>query len=300
MKAEIVRLLAHEGLDRSKETTWLDGTLGLGGHAEALLDAAGEKARLKGIDKDAAARALAAKRLERFGKRVEILAGGFEDMGRLAAEGGFDGVVLDLGISSLQLDSAERGFSFQREAPLDMRLDPGSGIPAWEWLGTQDEGSLKKVFREYGEEPRAGALARSVLRAAPKTTLELAEAVMKVKGGPRKGQAHPATQVFQAVRIAVNRELEAIEAALPSSLPLLKQGGRLAVISFHSLEDRRVKVFIAGESIDCICPPGLPICVCGHKAKLKKVTKKALRPEETEVVMNPRSRSAKLRVAEKL
>lgn len=300
---EVVRELVPEPWDRDKESLWLDGTLGLGGHSTALLMAAGPKARLIGLDKDAEARGLAEKVLQKFGTRVRIVASGFEDMQAPAKEflggaEGFDGILLDLGVSSLQLDSAERGFSFKADAPLDMRMDPGSGQSAADWIKGQSEMSLRAVLREYGEEQRAGAIARSVLKAQPKTTKELADAVLRV-GWPHK-ETHPATKTFQAIRIAVNDELEALKKALPTALGLLKRGGRLGVISFHSLEDRIVKTFITAESTDCICPPSFPECRCGHKASLKKVLRKALAASDDEIARNPRSRSAKLRVAEKL
>jgi len=300
---EVVREMVPEPWDRDKESFWLDGTLGLGGHATAILMAAGPKAGLLGLGKDGEARAQAGQVLQKFGTRVRIAACGFEDMhgpGRDFLQGreGFDGILLDLGVSSMQLDNPARGFSFRADAPLDMRLDPGSGLSAADWIKGQDEASLKAVLRDYGEEPRASAIARSILRAQPKTTLELAHAVLKV-GWPHK-ETHPATKTFQAIRIAVNGELDALKAALPRALGLLKSGGRLGVISFHSLEDRIVKNYVAEQSTDCICPPSFPECRCGHKAALRKVLRKALAPSDDEIARNPRSRSAKLRVAEKL
>jgi 16S rRNA (cytosine1402-N4)-methyltransferase len=298
---EVLAGLLPDGEFR-EESLWLDGTLGLGGHAGELLKRAGPKARLLGLDKDAKARSIAAEALAHYGKRVQIAASGFERMEAPAREflggaAGFDGILLDLGVSSMQLDEAERGFSFSKDAPLDMRLDPSGGPTAAQWIAAQDEASLKKVLRDYGEEQRAGAIARKIIAAAPKTTKELADAVLSV-GWPRL-ETHPATRTFQAIRIAVNGELDALQEALPQALKLLKAGGRLAVISFHSLEDRIVKRFIARESTDCLCPPDFPECRCGHKASLKKLGK-AQAASEMETAENPRSRSAKLRVAEKL
>jgi 16S rRNA (cytosine1402-N4)-methyltransferase len=300
---EVVRELVPQPWDADKESLWLDGTLGLGGHATAILMAAGPKSSLLGLDKDGQARAEAEKILHKFGSRVRIVASGFEDMkgpGRevLAGRVGYDGILMDLGISSMQLDTGERGFSFRQDAPLDMRMDQQSGLSAAEWIRRQDEASLKQVLREYGEEPRAGAIARSILKAQPQTTKELADAVLRI-GWPHR-DTHPATRTFQAIRIAVNGELESLQEALPQALDLLKGGGRLAVISFHSLEDRLVKQYMAEESRDCICPPSFPECRCSHRAKLRKVLRKAASPSEDEAARNPRSRSAKLRVAEKL
>jgi 16S rRNA (cytosine1402-N4)-methyltransferase len=303
---DVVRALVPEPWDQEETSFWLDGTLGLAGHATAILMEAGPKSRLLGLDKDKQARAEAALRLGKFQGRVQIEAAGFEGMaapGRnfLGDAEGYDGILLDLGVSSLQLDDAERGFSFSKDAPLDMRMDQNSGPTAAQWLASQDELGLKRVLKAYGEEPRAGAIARSILRAMPVTTTRgLADAVLRASGPRKPGGAHPATRSFQAIRIAVNRELESLDLALPQALKLLKRGGRLAVISFHSLEDRRVKEFIVKESTDCVCPPAFPVCRCGHKASLAKVLRKAVVASEAEIARNPRSRSARLRVAEKL
>ncbi len=301
----VLRGLLPQPWDPDKESLWLDGTLGMGGHAEAILEAAGPKARLLGLDKDGQAREEASRRLAKWGGRVSILDRGFEDMTLPAQDflkgaPGFDGILLDLGVSSLQLDRADRGFSFSKDAPLDMRMDQSRGLTAAQWLETQDEAGLKRVLREYGEEPRAGSVARHILAARPlATTGALAAAVLK-GAGPRKpgGGAHPATRSFQA--IAVNGELDSLDSALPQALGLLRVGGRLAVISFHSLEDRRVKQFIVRESTGCICPPSFPVCVCGHKPSVERVTHKALVAGDDETARNPRSRSARLRIAQKL
>jgi 16S rRNA (cytosine1402-N4)-methyltransferase len=300
---EVVRGLVPEPWDQDRESLWLDGTLGLGGHATAILMAAGPKARLLGLDKDGQARAEAEKVLRKFGSRVRIEASGFEDMagpGRkfLGEAPGFDGILLDIGVSSLQLDDGARGFSFSKDAPLDMRMDLTSGPSAADWIAAQSEESLKRVLKEYGEEQRAHAIARSIVKLKPKTTKELADAVLKV-GWPHK-ETHPATKTFQAIRIAVNDELEALKTGLDAALGLLKGGGRLAVISFHSLEDRIVKNFIVEGSRDCVCPPSFPECRCQHRATLRKVLRKAAVATDDETARNSRSRSAKLRIAEKL
>ncbi|HXC62731.1 MAG TPA: 16S rRNA (cytosine(1402)-N(4))-methyltransferase RsmH, partial [bacterium] len=217
---------------------------------------------------------------------------------------GFDGILLDLGVSSLQLDSPERGFSFQREGPLDMRMDAGHGDGAGDWLAHADAAGLERVLRDYGEERQARRMASAVLRARDlgelRNTLDLARVAERVLGRPRPGQIHPATRLFQALRLAVNGELEALEHALPRLRGMLAQGGRLAVISFHSLEDRLVKEDFRRESRDCICPPGLPECRCGHKATVRELSRKPMEAGEAETAANPRSRSAKLRVVEKL
>jgi 16S rRNA (cytosine1402-N4)-methyltransferase len=224
----------------------------------------------------------------------------------VAGEHGFapvDGVVLDLGLSSIQLADEERGFSFRARGALDMRADPDLRITAADIVNTWAEPELRRIFAEYGEEPEAarvaGAIARRRLKARFETADELGRFVAGVKTRRPRG-IDPATKVFQAIRIAVNRELENLSAGLAAAVRVLRPGGRLAVISFHSLEDRTVKQFFARESRDCICPPHLPTCVCGHRAGLRVVTRRPLRADSAEVARNPRARSAALRVAEKL
>jgi 16S rRNA (cytosine1402-N4)-methyltransferase len=218
--------------------------------------------------------------------------------------------LLDLGLSSMQLDNPDRGFSFSQDAPLDMRFDPRLPVCAADLVNDLPEAELAQVLYRYGEEPRAKRIAQALVRARPITrTLELAQIVERVVGKaristsrvprPRK-QTHPATRTFQALRIAVNRELDALENVLPQAVEALVPGGRLAVISFHSLEDRIVKQFIRQESRDCICPPRQPVCTCGHRASLVEVVRHPLRPQMAEVQANPRARSARLRIAEKI
>jgi 16S rRNA (cytosine1402-N4)-methyltransferase len=216
-----------------------------------------------------------------------------------------DSVLMDIGVSSYQLDTPARGFSFLHEGPLDMRMDQASGHTASEILNNSSEQELSKIFFEFGEEPKARALARAIVAARAKeplrTTSQLADLAKRVLGRPKgRDSKHPATRLFQALRIGVNRELEVLQKGLKAALSVLKPGGRLAVITFHSLEDRIVKQFFKAEAADCLCPTDLPMCVCGHKASLKIITNKPLSPSEEEVAENPRSRSAKLRVAEKL
>ena len=293
-----------------RPSLWLDGTLGLAGHAKAILEAAGGQSRLLGTDRDEQALGLARQALQPFGTRIRLMHKSFAEVvddDRLALDPqskGFDGILLDLGVSSLQLDSPERGFSFQREGPLDMRMDAGHGDGAGAWLAQADAGGLERVLRDYGEERQARRMATSVLRARDagelRSTLDLARVAERVLGRARPGQSHPATRLFQALRLAVNGELEALEHALPRLLQMLAPGGRLAVISFHSLEDRLVKEDFRRESRDCVCPPGLPECRCGHQATVRELSRKPMEAGDDEIAENPRSRSAKLRVIEKL
>lgn len=294
---------------RGRPSLWLDGTLGLAGHSKAILEAAGEEARLLGCDRDPSALALAQAALAPYGTRVHLLRGTFEEAvdaapAFLGGAAGFDGILLDLGLSSLQLDSAERGFSFRLRGPLDMRMDPESGPSAADWLAAASQDELKRVLKEYGEEREAGRLARAVLKARDEgrltDTVALARVAEGVLGRPQPGRSHPATRLFQALRIVVNGELELLERALPKLGALLAPGGRLAVVSFHSLEDRRVKVWMRREATDCLCAPGLPECRCGHRARLRILTPKPLEADAAERAANPRARSAKLRCAERI
>ncbi|NWF69636.1 MAG: 16S rRNA (cytosine(1402)-N(4))-methyltransferase RsmH [Chloroflexi bacterium] len=282
----------------------IDGTLGAGGHTAALLQA-GARAVL-GLDVDTQALELARAHLAEFGARVHIVHASYAQMDAQAAALGWDhadGIVLDLGISSMQVDTPERGFSFRHDAPLDMRFDPQSErATAAELLNTLDEAELADLFYTYGEEPHSRKLARVIVARRPYTTTgELARVIASALPRP-KGRAalHPATRIFQALRIAVNEELTTVEKALPLAVKLLRPGGRLAVISFHSLEDRIVKEAFRLASSDCICPPKIPACVCGHKASVRLLTRKPLTASAAEIAANPRSRSAKLRVVEKL
>jgi 16S rRNA (cytosine1402-N4)-methyltransferase len=300
------------GLALKPGTICVDGTLGGGGHAEALLEATGPAGRLLGLDADPAAIERCHERLARFGKRALLRQGSFRRLAETAAEAGIttaDAVLLDLGVSSFQLTEAERGFSFLADGPLDMRMDPTSPLTAAEIVNTWPQETLADLIFRYGEEPRSRRIAAAIVRARPlHSTGELAEVVSRALGGKQGKRTHPATQVFQALRIAVNDELGALEAVLPQIVTLLRGGGRFAVITFHSLEDRAVKQFIQRETRDCICDLdartrrnlGAAACVCGHRATLKAVTKKPITPTEAEVALNSRSRSAKLRIAERL
>ncbi len=281
---------------------YVDCTVGLGGHSSAILEASGPDGRLLGLDADARSLELARQRLAAFGPRAVLVHANFRDLERVAKDVGVEaanGIVMDLGLSSWQLADRSRGFSFHDEGGLDMRFDPSEGVSAADLVNSLGEDELANIIWRYGEEPKARPIARAIVRARPIATADqLAEVIARAAG--RRGRIHPATRTFQALRIAVNRELESLEQALPQAVRLLAPGGRLAVISFHSLEDRIVKTFFRNESRDCICPPGMPQCTCGHRATLRIVSKKPITPGPREVMTNPRARSAKLRVAERL
>ena len=282
---------------------YVDGTLGLGGHAAGILQASSPEGRLLGLEVDPQALGLAAQRLAAFGERASLVRGSYAKLAEHLAAAGWaqvDGILLDLGASSLQFDRAERGFSFQLEGPLDMRFDPQGALTAGQIVNEWSEEDLADVLFRYGEERQSRRVARAIVKARPlKTTNDLAAAVTTALGG-RRGSVHPATRSFQALRIAVNRELDSLDAALPQAVAALHRGGRLAVISFHSLEDRAVKAFMRQESRDCICPPEQLTCTCEHVASLNELTRKPVRPGEQEEEANPRARSARLRVAERL
>jgi 16S rRNA (cytosine1402-N4)-methyltransferase len=288
----------------------IDATLGGGGHTERILEAANPDGRLLGLDADPAAIERVERRLRpRFGERLVLRQANFRELATVAPDAGFDavdGCLFDLGLSSFQLADTERGFGFRAGGPLDMRFDTSRGVPAAELLATLDAAELTALFRRYGEEPRAGRIARAIVDARRETPVataeELAALVERVAPpNPRQPRrTHPATRVFQALRIAVNEELEALEAGLAAAVDLLRPGGRLVVLSYHSLEDRIVKRFLAAERRGCVCPPELPVCVCGRNPRLRLLTRKSVTPTPEEVATNPRSRSARLRAAERL
>jgi 16S rRNA (cytosine1402-N4)-methyltransferase len=283
---------------------YVDCTVDGGGHAEAILERASPGGSLLGLDADPEAIAIAGRRLGRFGDAVALLNANFREVDEVCRRRGFfpvNGILFDLGLSSLQLANASRGFSFLREGPIDMRFGPTEGWSAAHWVNEVPEEELAAVLWRFGEERQSRRVAREVVKSRPlRTTTELAKAVERAVGRGRKGQIHPATRTFQALRIAANQELAVLNDALPRTHGLLGFGARLVVISYHSLEDRIVKQYIARESRDCVCPPEQVICACGHKATLRPVTWGAARPTSEEVAANPRSRSARLRAAERL
>lgn len=294
-------VLAHLALGPGDHV--IDGTLGGAGHAVGLLQATAPDGRLLGLDRDPEALARARERLGPLGQRAVLVQSSFRELKAVAYMHHFspaDGILLDLGLSSYQLALPQRGFSFVKDGPLDMRFDPSQGPTAADLVNKLRTEELVKILYHYGEEKQSRRIAQAIVAARPlKTTRELAETIAKAVGR-RKGRIHPATKSFQALRIAVNDELGALEAVLPQAVELLRPGGRLAIISFHSLEDRLVKRFFRRQAQDCICPPEQPVCTCQHQPTLRVITRRPVRPDETEIAQNPRARSARLRVAEKL
>jgi len=282
---------------------YIDCTLGAGGHAAAILDQSSPGGQLLGIDADPEAIEIAKARLEIYGSSSLLVNENFVDLEAICIKYDFlpvHGILFDLGLSSLQLNSHNRGFSFQHDAPLDMRLSPGQEVTAADIINTSSETELAHLIKIYGEEGYSHQIARRVVQERPiNTTLQLVRTIEQAVGG-RRGRLHPATRTFQALRIAVNHELEHLQTALKQTINLLGYEGRLVVISYHSLEDRIVKQLMQQESKDCICPPGVPTCVCGHRACLRLINKRVITPSPTEVQLNPRSRSAKLRAAERI
>lgn len=285
---------------------YVDCTLGGGGHAEAILRAAEPEGRLIALDWDLEAQTTSGERLKKYAGRVTLVRANFADVEQVLMSCGVtvvDGMLFDVGVSSRQFDEPSRGFSFQREGPLDMRMDCSRGLTAREILGQSSVEELTRIFRVYGEERRARAIAACIecerQRRPLETTTDLVRVVESVLG-PKRGAIHPATRVFQALRIQVNRELENLQRGLTGAVNRLKSGGRLAVITFHSLEDRIVKQFFVQMSTGCVCPPALAGCACGRKEVLRVITRKPVTATEQEIEENPRARSAKLRVAEKI
>ncbi len=285
----------------------VDGTLGNGGHTELILKNTAPGLRVLGIDRDEQAIERAGKRLAPFRNRVTLVHGNFSDIKNILKKANVmnvDGLLLDLGVSSPQLDSPERGFSFMRNGPLDMRMDSTQKTTAADLLVKLSDEELVLVIKEYGEERFAKRIVRAIRKAQEQnpitTTLQLSNIVSGVTHTPRPAKIHPATRTFQALRIAVNNELEHIKSALSDSLKVLSASARIMVISFHSLEDRIVKNFFKDEEKGCVCPPRLPVCACGHKTRLKIITRRPVTPASEEVKRNPRASSSKLRVAERV
>src|SRR6187397_188677 len=279
----------------------IDATLGGGGHTERILEASNPDGRLLGLDADPAAIARVDARLRPvYGDRLVLRQANFRELAEVAPAAGFgavDGAMFDLGLSSFQLADTERGFGFRAGGPLDMRFDTGRGVPAAELLATLDQDELTALFRRYGEEPKAGRIARAIVDVRRSTPVETAEdlaALIERVSPPNPRQprrTHPATRVFQALRIAVNEELDALQDGLAAALDLLRPGGRVVVLSYHSLEDRIVKRFFNAERRGCVCPPEAPVCVCGHEPRLRLVTRPSLTPTAAEIAANPRARS---------
>ena len=281
----------------------IDATVGTGGHSEALLNHC--VTQLLGLDRDQAAITISENRLKKFMPRYQLKQSNYEYLDEVASSIGWyevDGILLDLGYSSFQISSPDRGFSFQYDGPLDMRFNSKHGLTASEWLNTADEDDIANVLYLYGEERQSRSLAQAIVSERPLfTTLQLSQLVKRVKR-PEKGRSkiHPATRVFQAIRIAVNDELGSLKRALPKAIRFLRPGGRLAVISFHSVEDRIVKSFFREASKACLCPPEKIVCDCGHVASVKLLTRKPIKAKTEEISLNPRSRSAHMRVVETL
>jgi len=294
-----------EGLQPQPGGYFVDCTVGLGGHAAAILDRISLTGRLLGIDADPEAIEISRDRLRDYGEAVTLVNDNFVNLEAICERYRFhpvDGILFDLGISSLQLDTAERGFSFHLDAPLNMRFDSGQGLTASDIVNSFPEQELAKLIARYGEERHSRRIARYIVQNRPiATTVDLAHLIEQVSGAPaRRSRIHPATRTFMALRIAVNSELQNLEPALKQTLNLLRPGGRLAVITYHSLEDRIVKQFMRYAASNCLCPPGVLICRCGHVPALKLISRKVIKPTSLEIESNPRSRSAKLRIAERL
>ena len=310
-------IFVHEPVLLQEVLTWMqvrengayaDGTLGGGGHSEAMLKASGGTALLYGIDRDENAIAAASQRLSGYAG-FRAIHGNFHDGRELLTQAGappLDGVLLDLGVSSPQLDQAERGFSYHEDAPLDMRMDRSQGITAAQLLADISETELTRILRDYGEEKWAARIAKILVERRQEHPIETTQDLVRVvdaaipKAVRRRDEGHPARRTFQAVRIAVNDELDPLDRALTDFVTCLKPGGRLLVITFHSLEDRLVKRCFQRLANPCTCPPKAPICTCGQKPLVRVLAKGAVPPTAEEIARNPRARSAKLRVAEKL
>ena len=292
-----------EGLQVHVAGSYIDCTVGLGGHTEAILENILPGGKLLGIDADPETLNITRERLSNYGKAVTLINDNFSNLEAICCKNNFqpvDGILFDLGVSSWQLNSAQRGFSFQNEAPLDMRFTPGQGPTAAEIINTCSEQELVRVIKQYGEERHSHRIASLIINNRPiNTTSELARLVRQAIGY-RQGKINPATKTFMALRIAVNHELENLKIALDQVIKLLRSQGRLVVISYHSLEDRIVKQFMKREANDCICPPEAIVCRCGHTSSLKLISKKVIKPSSSEIENNPRSRSGKMRVAERL
>jgi 16S rRNA (cytosine1402-N4)-methyltransferase len=303
--SEHVPVLCNEVLDGIQPQPggrYIDATVGAAGHAAGVLAASAPNGVLLGLDADPDAISFAELVLGSYGDRVVLQTANFRNLKEVALALGFgqvDGILMDLGLSSRQLANAERGFSFSQDGPLDMRMNRSQRETAADLVNALPEAELAELLWRYGEERHARRIARAIVASRPlSTTLQLADLVARTVG--RREKIHPATRTFQALRIAVNDELEALNQVLPQARDLLCPQGRLAIIAFHSLEDRLVKRFYQQESRDCLCPPEIPVCVCEHRATLRVITPRPVRPSAEEIARNPQSRSARLRLAERL
>ena len=297
-----------EGLAIKPDGIYVDGTAGGGGHSFEIAKKLDGGGRLIAIDQDEAAISAAGKRLAPYSDRVTIVRNNFRNISAVCRELGIekiDGVLMDLGVSSYQLDTAERGFSYNADAPLDMRMDKRNPLSAYDVVNTYQESELKRIIYEYGEERYAPSIASRIVKERQVSPIETPGELVRIlksamPSSAKEGGHHPAKRTFQAIRIEVNRELEVIAPAIEAATGMLNVGGRLAIITFHSLEDREVKQTYARLASGCTCPRDFPVCVCNNKPKLKAVTKKPILPSTEELEENPRSRSAKLRVAERV
>ena len=310
MEFKHVSVLLHEtvaGLQVKPSGIYVDGTLGGGGHSYEICKQLDSEGRLIGIDQDADALKAAGKRLEQFKDKVTLCKSNYEQMREVLQELGIeevDGIVLDLGVSSYQLDEAERGFSYMEDAPLDMRMDRDQTMTARDIINEYPEGELFRIIKEYGEERYAKSIAKNICKRRQQypieTTFELVDVIRgSMPAKARNAKGHPAKRTFQAIRIECNRELEVLRETLDYMVDLLKDGGRISIITFHSLEDRIVKTSFRKYENPCTCPPDFPVCVCGKKSKGRVVTRKPILPSEEELEQNTRSKSAKLRIFEK-
>jgi 16S rRNA (cytosine1402-N4)-methyltransferase len=297
-----------EALQPKRGCVYIDCTLGSGGHSFGILKSSFPDGKLIGFEVDPVAIQIARTNLSPYSSRTHLIQDSYVNISEYARKLGMNrimGILIDLGASSIQLDTPERGFSFRHEAPLDMRFNPESQLTAYHVINDYPEKELAVIIRDFGEERSSNRIAREIVLNRPiRTTKQLAEIIEKVvKQRPKqygRFQRHPATRTFQAIRIAVNNELQNLKEVLPQAVNLLEMKGRLAVISFHSLEDRIVKRFFRSESTDCICPPKQPICTCGHTASIKLLNRSPIVPAQEEITQNPRSRSARLRIVEKI
>lgn len=301
----VLKEKAVELLVTDKNGIYVDGTLGGGGHAESILQRLGKDAMLIGMDMDSEAIAFASNRLKKYKKRFLAKQANFKDFGKILDKLNIQqihGLLLDLGVSSHQIETAERGFSFSLEGKLDMRMDVSQKLTAFDIINMYSEEALVDLLKTYGEEKRARLIVRALMKERKKSPIETTTELKKIvtRATPPANRVKSFARVFQALRIEVNAELQNLTAILREGLNRLVAGGRLVVISYHSLEDRIVKKFFKEESERCVCPPELPICVCGKRGRMTILTKRPLRPSDEEISANPRSRSAKLRAAEKL